>query len=72
MPEYTQQGDALRAAKVMAKARQIGPHILLPGSGKHQIQQVTLRDSVYCVIAIPLRAIQHKRSSSPTDKHPNR
>ena len=72
MPEYTQQGDALRAAKVMARARQIGPHILLPGSGKHRIRQVTLRDSVYCVIAEPLRAIQHKRPPSSTDKRPNR
>ena len=72
MPEYTQQGDALRANKVIAKARQIGPHELLPGSGKHRIQQVTLRDSVYCVIAIPLKAIQPKHPSSSTHEHLDR
>jgi len=72
MPDHTQQGDALRAQKVIAQARQIGPRRLLPGSGRHRTQQVTLADSVYCVIAIPLRAIQFKRSSSFTDKHPNR
>jgi len=61
MAEYTQQGDALRANKVIAKARQIGPRRLREGSGKHRIQEVILRDSVYCVIAEPLRALQLKR-----------
>jgi hypothetical protein len=61
MPEYTGVGDALRAEKVIAKARRISKPKVIMLSGRHQGQQVTLTDSVYCVIDIPLRAIQHKR-----------
>jgi hypothetical protein len=61
MPDYTGAGDALRAEKVTAKARAISKPRIIMLSGSHQGQLVTLRDSVYCVIDIPLRAIQHKR-----------
>ena len=61
MPEYTGAGDALRAEKVIAKARRVSKPKVIMLSGRHQGQQVTLTDSVYCVIGIPLRAIQHKR-----------
>ena len=64
MPEYTGVGDALRAYKVIAKARRIGKPKVIMLSGRHQGQQVTLMDSVYCVIDIPLKAIQHKHSTS--------
>jgi hypothetical protein len=64
MPEYTGVGDALRAEKVIAKARKIGKPKVIMLSGRHQGQQVTLTDSVYCVIDIPLRAIQHKHQVS--------
>jgi len=60
MPEYTNQGDALRADKVIARARSIDKPRLIVLSGEHRGREVILRDSVYCVIDRPLRALQLK------------
>jgi hypothetical protein len=58
--ECTGAGDCLRAEKVIAEARQVGAIRVVRGSGKHRRSHLDLRDSVYCVIAIPLRAIANK------------
>ena len=60
MPEYTNVGDALRAEKVITQARQLGKPRLIHFSGRHKGSEVILRDSVFCVIAIPLKALQKK------------
>lgn len=61
MPDYTNAGDALRGEKVTAKARHVGKPRLIVLSSSHKGSQIILRDSVYCVIDTPLRAIQHKK-----------
>jgi len=61
MPDYTEAGAALRAEKVIAQARKIiGPEII-ELSSKHRGRKVVLKDSVYCVIATPLKALRNKR-----------
>jgi hypothetical protein len=65
MSEHYQVGDALVAYKVMAEARKISRPQDIQISGKHKGYQVTLTDTVYCVITTPLKALHHKRSSSP-------
>jgi len=61
MTDHTQQGDALRGEKVLAQARSISRPETFMLSSEHRGRRVVLRDSVYCVIDIPMRAIQHKR-----------
>jgi len=58
MPEYTQVGDALRADKVIARARSVGKPRLIVLSSSHRGREVILEDSVYCVIDKRLRALQ--------------
>lgn len=64
--ECTAAGDSLRAHKVIVTARRVGKRTeVVHGSGRHQRQQVVFTDSVYAVIALPLKAIgkaQDKRN----------
>lgn len=61
MPEYTQVGDALRAEKITAKARQVSAPKVIQLSGSHKGSQIVLRDSAFCVIDVPLRALHHRK-----------
>jgi hypothetical protein len=49
-------GDALRGEKIAVKAEKIRMGMVQAGSSRHQIQSVTLEDSVFCIIEIPLTA----------------
>jgi hypothetical protein len=64
MAELTNVGDAIRGEKVIAKARAVGRPQLIQFSGRHKGSQIVLRDTVYCVISIPLKGIANKRESS--------
>ena len=46
----TSVGDAIFGERVIAQARSIGKPLILAGTSKHQIQQVTLKKNVLCVI----------------------
>jgi hypothetical protein len=49
-------GDALRGEKIAVKAEKIRMGRVQAGSSAHQIQSLTLEDSVFCIIEIPLTA----------------
>jgi hypothetical protein len=53
-------GDAVAGERVIAQARIIGKPIVLPGTSKHRIQQVTLKNNVLCVIDREFRKRQTK------------
>jgi len=49
-------GDALRGEKIAVKAEKMQMDRVQAGSSRHQIQTLTLKDSVFCIIEIPLVA----------------
>lgn len=66
MPEYSNQGGALRANRIAVEARSISPVTVKKMSGGHKGQFATLRNNVYCVIEIPLKWILEKKSNDKT------
>ncbi|MBM4462627.1 MAG: hypothetical protein FJ012_04700 [Chloroflexi bacterium] len=61
--EYNDAGDALRGERIAVEARDIDKiRYKEGGSGKHGIQFTKLRDSAYCVIEIPLKAVRERKS----------
>jgi hypothetical protein len=49
-------GDALRGEKIAVKAQKIHIGSVQSGSSRHRIQTLSLEDSVFCIIEIPLVA----------------
>ncbi len=66
MPEYSNQGDALRVNRIAVEARSISPVTVRKMSGGHKGQFATLRNNAYCVIDIPLKWILEKKSNDKT------
>lgn len=66
MPEYSNQGDSLRANRIAVEARSISPVTVKKMSGGHKGQFATLRNNAYCVIEIPLKWILEKKSNDKT------
>jgi hypothetical protein len=60
MTTHYNQGDALKAERIAVEARDIGPIMVRKGSHTHNIQSTKLRDSAFCVIEVPLRAVREK------------
>ncbi|MBI4288604.1 MAG: hypothetical protein HY671_09285 [Chloroflexi bacterium] len=54
-------GDELRGERIAVKAREIAPPRVEHGSAAHKIQTTVLHRSAYCVIEMPLRAVQVKK-----------
>lgn len=52
---FRDHGDALQAEKIIAQARYIGKACVVPGSSRHQIQQLDLRGNALCIIDKPFR-----------------
>lgn len=50
-------GDALLAERIAVQARRIDKGPVVRGSSRHRIQTAKLRESAYCVIEKPLRAV---------------
>lgn len=61
MTTHYNQGDAIKAERIAIEARSIAPVMIRKGSHTHNIQSTKLRGSAYCVIELPLIAVQ-KRS----------
>jgi hypothetical protein len=55
---FREHGDALEAEKIIAQARFIGRTYVIPGSSRHQIQQLPLKGNVLCVIDKPFRVTE--------------
>ncbi len=62
MTTHYNQGDALKGERIAVEARSIAPLMVRKGSHTHNIQTTILRRSAYCVIELPLVAVQ-KRSA---------
>ena len=60
--ELINVGDALRAERISAQARDIDRTRVVQSSGRDKIQKTTLRGSAYCVIDIPMKWILEKKS----------
>jgi len=61
MTTHYNQGDSLKAERIVVQAREIGKIVVKEGSSRHRIQGTTLRGSAYCLIELPLISVQ-KRS----------
>jgi hypothetical protein len=59
----TELGAAIRGEKVTAQYRTMHRPIVLAGTSTHQIQQVALEGSVFCIIDRPLNYIRDVSSS---------
>lgn len=58
---YYERGDALRADRIAVQARDIDRRIrVVEGSGRHRIQSTILRDSAFCIIELPLKAVRER------------
>jgi len=62
MTTHYNQGEALKAERIAVEARDIDPARVTKGSHSHKIQSTKLRGSAYCVIELPLIAVQKKSS----------
>ena len=60
MKTYYELGDALRADRIAVEARDIDKVVIKEGSRSHRIQFTKLRDSAFCVIELPLKAVREK------------
>ena len=60
MITHYNQGDALLAERIAVQARSIADIRIKHGSHTHKIQNTILRGSAYCVIEVPLVAVQKK------------
>ena len=49
--------DALLAERIAVQARRVDKGPVVRGSSRHRIQTAKLRESAYCVIEKPLRAV---------------
>lgn len=56
MPTLFEAGDALRADRVAINARRLSRPRVIARTGRHQAQSIVARDTVYCVIEVPLKA----------------
>lgn len=59
MTEHTNYGDALRANRIAASARDIDP-VRVAHRTAHKAQFTTLRDNAYCIIEMPLKTVANK------------
>ena len=57
---YYERGDALSAERIAVEARDIDRIRLIEGSGKHRVQSTRLRNSVFCVIEVPLKSVRER------------
>ncbi len=55
---YSNPGDAIQGEKVTAQARKIHRVTVSTGTSTHQIQNVKLEGSVFCIIDRPLNYIR--------------
>ena len=60
-------GDAISGERVIAVARKIGKSFVVPGSSKHQIQHLTLKKNVFCMIdkAFRMKDLKLRRTGQP-------
>ena len=56
MPALFDMGDALRGDRIVINARRLSRPVVIARSGRHQAQEITAWDNVYCVIEKPLKA----------------
>jgi hypothetical protein len=61
MTEYYKLGDSLKAERIAVQARDIDKVRVGKGTHDHKIQSTTLRDSAFCVIEVPLKAVLERR-----------
>jgi len=61
MKVHYELGDALKAERIAVQARDIDKVRVGKGTHDHKIQSTTLRDSAFCVIEVPLRAVLERR-----------
>ena len=55
---YSKPGDAIQGEKITAQARRIHRMTVSAGTSTHQIQNVKLEGSVFCIIDRPLNYIR--------------
>jgi hypothetical protein len=55
---YSKLGDAIEGEKVTAQARKVYRSMVTTGTSTHQIQQMKLEGSVFCIIDRPLNYIR--------------
>lgn len=58
MTTHYGQGEALLAERIAVQARDIDRPSVKQGSHSHKIQNTKLRGSAFCVIEVPLKAVQ--------------
>lgn len=61
MTEHVNKGDALRADRIAASARDISDIRVVNRTGAHKGQSTILKDNAYCVIEVPLKIITNKK-----------
>jgi len=57
---YRSEGDAITGERVIAQARSIGKSITVKGTSRHRIQQISLRNNVFCLIDRAFRIPERK------------
>jgi len=61
MKVHYEPGDALKADRIAVRVRDIDRVRYGEGAHRHRIQFTTLRDSAFCVIEVPLKAVLERR-----------
>ena len=55
MATLYEEGDAVRGDQIIAEARDIGKPKVIVKTGRHNAQQVVLRENAFCIIRKKLR-----------------
>ena len=61
MTTYFEEGDELKADKIIARARRVKEKKLVHHTSKDQGTQVSLVGSAYCVIDLPIRSVRERK-----------
>lgn len=69
MPTLHDAGDAVRGNRVLINARRLSKIVTIQKSHRHNAQEITARDNVYCVIEAPL-SVRPKAYKQQTTKKP--
>lgn len=51
-------GDSIKGDKIVGEARKISRPIIIPKTGRHKAQQITLWENAFCVVEKKLRFIK--------------
>ena len=61
MTTYYEIGDKLKGYKILCEARQIKQPKIIPKTGRHKAQKITLKDNAKCRVLKQARFVSDKK-----------